>query len=140
MNGLSLHYYTLPTGNWQKKGSATEFDEAAWFATLRDTLHMDELVARHSAIMDKYDPEKKVGLVVDEWGAWYDVEPGTNPAFLFQQNTLRDAIVAGAQPPHFPEARRPGGRRQHRADGERAAGDDPHGRSEDDRHADVLGF
>ncbi len=94
MNGLSLHYYTLPTGNWQKKGSATEFDEAAWFSTLRDTLRMDELVARHSAIMDKFDPEKKVGLVVDEWGAWYDVEPGTNPAFLFQQNTLRDAMVA----------------------------------------------
>jgi alpha-L-arabinofuranosidase len=95
MNGLSLHYYTLPTRDWKKKGSATEFDEAAWFATLRDTLRMEELVTKHSAIMDKYDPEKRVGLVVDEWGDWYDVEPGTNPGFLFQQNTLRDAIVAG---------------------------------------------
>jgi alpha-N-arabinofuranosidase len=96
MNGLSLHYYTLPSGDWKKKkGSATEFDEAAWFATLRHTLHMEELVTKHSAIMDKYDPEKRVGLVIDEWGTWYDVEPGTNPGFLYQQNTLRDAIVAG---------------------------------------------
>ena len=79
MNGLSLHYYTLPTGNWQNKGSATEFDEARWHATLRRTLEMDNLITKHSAIMDKYDPQKRVGLVVDEWGTWYDVEPGTNP-------------------------------------------------------------
>jgi alpha-N-arabinofuranosidase len=95
MNGLSLHYYTLPKDDWKKKGSATEFDESAWFATLRNTLRMDDLVTQHSAIMDKFDPEKRVGLVVDEWGTWYDVEPGTNPGFLYQQNTLRDAIVAG---------------------------------------------
>src|SRR5665213_191582 len=95
MNGLSMHYYTLPTGNWKDKGSATQFDEAEWFATLRRTLRMDELITKHSAIMDKYDPQKKVGLIVDEWGNWYNVEPGTNPGFLFQQNTLRDAIVAG---------------------------------------------
>jgi alpha-N-arabinofuranosidase len=95
MNGLSMHYYTLPTGNWKNKGSATAFDEAEWFATLRRTLRMDELITKHSAIMDKYDPQKKVGLIVDEWGTWYNVEPGTNPGFLFQQNTLRDAIVAG---------------------------------------------
>jgi len=95
MDGLSLHWYTLPTGNWQKKGSATEFDEAAWFSTLRHTLHLEELLTKHSAIMDKYDPKKRVGLVVDEWGTWYDATPGTNPGFLQQQNTLRDAIVAG---------------------------------------------
>ena len=95
MNGLSLHYYTLPTGNWSRKGSALEFDEAAWFATLRGALRMDELISRHSAIMDKYDAQKRVGLIVDEWGTWYDVEPGTNPGFLYQQNTLRDALVAG---------------------------------------------
>jgi alpha-N-arabinofuranosidase len=96
MNGLSLHYYTLPTGNWQgSKGSATEFGEGQWFATLRNTLRMDELITKHSAIMDKYDAPKRVGLIVDEWGTWYDVEPGTNPGFLYQQNTLRDAIVAG---------------------------------------------
>lgn len=95
MNGLSLHWYTLPTGKWDKKGSATDFAEDQWFSTLRQTLRMDELVQKHSAIMDKYDAEKKVGLIVDEWGTWYDVEPGTNPGFLYQQNTLRDAIVAG---------------------------------------------
>ncbi|MFM9329584.1 alpha-N-arabinofuranosidase [Paenibacillus mesotrionivorans] len=95
MHGLSLHYYTLPTGNWQNKGSATEFDSTAWFETLRRTLYMEELLTKHSAIMDKYDPEKRVGLIVDEWGTWYNVEPGTNPGFLYQQNSLRDALVAG---------------------------------------------
>ena len=95
MHGLSLHYYTLPTGNWQDKGSATEFDSTSWFETLRRTLYMEELLTKHSAIMDKYDPEKRVGLIVDEWGTWYNVEPGTNPGFLYQQNSLRDALVAG---------------------------------------------
>jgi alpha-L-arabinofuranosidase len=95
MNGLSLHYYTLPTGVWTNKGSATEFTETDWHNTLRRALAMDELVTKHSAIMDKSDPQKKIGLIVDEWGTWYDVEPGTNPGFLYQQNTLRDALVAG---------------------------------------------
>lgn len=95
MDGLSLHYYTLPTGSWRgSKGLAVGFGEDMWQATLWRTLHMEELVSRHSAIMNKYDPEKKVGMVVDEWGTWYDVEPGTNPGFLRQQNSLRDALVA----------------------------------------------
>ena len=95
MWGLTLHYYTLPTGDWSKKGPATGFDEAQYFSTLRNCLKMDAIVARHSAIMDKYDPAKKVALLVDEWGVWTDVEPGTNPGFLYQQNSLRDALVAG---------------------------------------------
>lgn len=95
MNGLSLHYYTLPTGNWQAKGSATDFDEKDWYRTLKRTLKMEELIKRHGAIMDKYDPDKKIGMIIDEWGTWYDVEPGTNPGFLYQQNTIRDALVAG---------------------------------------------
>ena len=94
MNGLSVHYYTLPSGDWSKKGSATEFSEAQAFDTLRRGFAIDGLIAKHSAIMDKFDPAKKVGLAVDEWGVWTDVEPGTNPAFLFQQNSLRDALVA----------------------------------------------
>ena len=94
IQGLSLHYYTIAY-NWQHKGSATDFDEKEWFLTLSKTLKMDEIVSKHSTIMDKYDPEKKVGLIVDEWGNWFDVEPGTNPGFLYQQNTLRDALVAG---------------------------------------------
>jgi len=94
MQGLSLHYYTVP-GDWSAKGSAVDFNENEWFTTLRKTLFMEELVTRHSSIMDRYDPEKKVGLIVDEWGTWYDVEPGTNPGFLYQQNTMRDALVAG---------------------------------------------
>ena len=95
MWGISLHYYTLPTGDWGKKGPATGFDEQAYFSTVKNCLKMDEIVTAHSAIMDKYDPKKRVALVVDEWGVWTDVEPGTNPAFLYQQNTLRDALVAG---------------------------------------------
>lgn len=94
MQGLSLHYYAL-TGSWEAKGSATEFSEAEWLRLLQRAWMMEELVSKHSAIMDRYDPEKQVALLVDEWGAWHDVEPGTNPGFLFQQNTLRDALVAG---------------------------------------------
>jgi len=94
MDGLSLHYYTLPTGDWKKKGSATDFTEEDYIATLRRTVRMDEIISKHAAIMDKFDEKKRVGLVVDEWGTWYDVEPGTNPGFLYQQNSLRDAMVA----------------------------------------------
>ena len=91
--GLSLHYYTV-RGDWGNKGSATDFSEADWFTTMQKTLKMDEFIQKHSAIMDKYDPEKTKGLIVDEWGNWHDVEPETNPGFLYQQNTLRDALVA----------------------------------------------
>jgi len=104
MDGLSLHYYTLPTGNWGAKGAATGFGEDQWFSTLKKTLRMEELITRHAAIMDKAEAamkpsgrpggDKKVGLVVDEWGTWYDQEPGSKPGFLYQQNSLRDAIVA----------------------------------------------
>jgi alpha-N-arabinofuranosidase len=94
MDGLSLHYYTVP-GTWEAKGSSIRFGEAEWFAALEKTLYMDELITRHSAIMDRHDPDRRVGLIVDEWGAWHDVLPGTNPGFLHQQNTLRDALVAG---------------------------------------------
>lgn len=94
MQGLSLHHYTLP-GDWQKKGSSTEFTENDWYVTLNHTMYMETLLKQHSAVMDRYDPEKKVGLIVDEWGTWYDCEPGTNPGFLYQQNTMRDALVAG---------------------------------------------
>ena len=93
MQGLSLHYYTVP-GRWEHKGSATEFTRGDYYTTLRRALRMDELIAGHDRIMDRYDPEKRIGLIVDEWGTWYDVEPGTNPGFLYQQNTMRDAMVA----------------------------------------------
>ncbi len=95
MWGLSLHYYTIPSGSWNAKGSAIQFDEKEYFATMKNCMKMEELVTRHSTVMDKYDPERKVALVVDEWGIWTDVEKGTNPAFLYQQNSLRDALIAG---------------------------------------------
>ncbi|MDB4582883.1 alpha-N-arabinofuranosidase [Draconibacterium sp.] len=91
--GVSLHYYTV-CHSWGKKGSATEFDEGEYFTTIKKTLFMDELLDKHIRIMDQYDPRNRVGLIVDEWGNWHDVEPGTNPGFLYQQNTLRDAMVA----------------------------------------------
>jgi alpha-N-arabinofuranosidase len=92
IDAYGVHYYTLPTGDWKHKGAATGFDEKAWIATLKAALHMDELVTRHSAIMDKYDPAKRIALAVDEWGTWYDTEPGASA--LYQQNSLRDALVA----------------------------------------------
>jgi alpha-N-arabinofuranosidase len=91
--GISLHYYTF-TGEWSDKGSATEFSTDEWYLALARAAHMNELLDRHGAVMDRYDPKKRVGLVVDEWGTWWNVEPGTNPGFLYQQNTLRDALVA----------------------------------------------
>ncbi len=94
MDGLSLHYYVHPEG-WEVKGSATDFDDKVWFKTLAKAIYMEELIERHGAIMDQYDPEKKIGMIVDEWGCWFTVEPGTNPGFLYQQNTMRDALVAG---------------------------------------------
>ncbi|MCR5686411.1 MAG: alpha-N-arabinofuranosidase [Lachnospiraceae bacterium] len=93
MDLLSLHYYTVP-GPWEHKGSATDFTEEEWYLTLKKALRMDDLLNKHFAVMDQYDPEKKIGMSVDEWGCWFDVEPGTNPGFLYQQNTVRDALVA----------------------------------------------
>ena len=93
MNGISLHYYTI-CHDWSNKGSAINFNENDWFSSISKTLKIDEYISDHIAIIEKYDPENKIGLVVDEWGDWFDTEPGTNPAFLYQQNTLRDAIVA----------------------------------------------
>lgn len=93
IQGIGLHHYSVI--DWNHKSSATGFSMQEYFITMQRALKMEELVTRHSAIMDKYDPEKKVALVVDEWGGWYDVEPGTNPGFLFQQNTMRDAMIAG---------------------------------------------
>ena len=111
MDGIGLHYYTrvgdkvivkkMADGNEiylrdesRSRGSATRFEEKDWFGIMKAAWFTDELVAKHSAIMDQYDPEKKVALIVDEWGTWYDNEPGTNPGFLYQQNTLRDAVSA----------------------------------------------
>ncbi len=94
MDGLSVHHYSFP-GAWEKKGSATDFSAEEWITTLHEAAKIGDFLDRTCRIMDRHDPEHRVGLIVDEWGAWYDVEPGTNPGFLYQQNTLRDALVAG---------------------------------------------
>lgn len=93
MDAISLHRYSA-TETWPPKHPATGFDEDEYAAVLKNTLEMETIVSKHIAIMDKYDPEKKVALYVDEWGAWYPVEKGTNPHFLYQQNSQRDAILA----------------------------------------------
>jgi alpha-N-arabinofuranosidase len=93
-DGIGVHYYTI-AGDWQtSKGSATHFDDTEYARTLAKSLRIDEYLTAHSKIMDKYDPKQRVALLLDEWGTWYEVEPGTNPGFLYQQNTVRDALVA----------------------------------------------
>lgn len=86
--------YTSSNDRNKRKTHATEFAEDGWFRALREALKMEELIVNHSLIMDKYDPAKKVGMVIDEWGIWYAVEKDTNPGFLYQQNTLRDGVIA----------------------------------------------
>jgi alpha-N-arabinofuranosidase len=92
IEGLSLHYYTV--GGWPPHYDSQSFGEADYAALVADTLNMERLIATHSAIMDRHDPEKRVGLYVDEWGVWLAPLPGSNPGFLAQQNSLRDAIIA----------------------------------------------
>ncbi len=94
---LSFHYYTM-SGPWQDKGSATKFTREEYWETIRRAGRVRELIAGHAAVMDAYDPTKKIGLALDEWGTWWNVEPDTNPGFLYQQNTVRDALVAAV---HF---------------------------------------
>ena len=91
-DGISLHFYCVP--EWSNKGKATEFTDEDYYTVLSTAARIDTMITRHSQIMDRYDPEGNVALIVDEWGTWFDVEEGTNPGFLYQQNTMRDAMVA----------------------------------------------
>jgi alpha-N-arabinofuranosidase len=93
LEGVALHHYSVI--DWNNKGDAVDFTEQQYFTTMQRAWLMDSLIQKHTAIMDQYDPKKKVALVVDEWGGWYSVEKGTNPGFLYQQNTMRDAMIAG---------------------------------------------
>ncbi len=94
MDAISLHYYTIATGDWGNKGPSKDFGEDMYFAGLKQGLKMDEYVRRHATIMDQYDPEKRIALAVDEWGIWTDPLEGSNPGFLQQQNSIRDALIA----------------------------------------------
>ena len=93
IEGLSVHHYSVI--NWSAKGSATLFPEQEYFRTMEQAWRLERFITKNSEVMDKYDPKKKVALIVDEWGGWYEVEPGTNKNFLYQQNTMRDAMIAG---------------------------------------------
>jgi alpha-N-arabinofuranosidase len=94
IGAISFHYYTIPGDVWRNKGPATGFGEEQWISTLAHTLRMEDFITRNSAVLDKFDPAKKISFAVDEWGTWYDPAPGREPGFLYQQNTLRDALVA----------------------------------------------
>ncbi|OXU16014.1 alpha-N-arabinofuranosidase [Sedimentisphaera salicampi] len=94
MDAISLHYYIM-TGGWGNKGSAVDFEEKDWFKLMDNALKVRDLLAAHIEIMDKYDPDKSIGLYVDEWGTWWNRQPGSKPGFLYQQNTIRDAVSAG---------------------------------------------
>ena len=94
MDGLTMHYYTITGTEWEHKGKALEFSDSEYYELLSKAARMEEFVVGHSKIMDRYDPAHRVGLIVDEWGSWHQVEEGTNPGFLYQQNTMRDAMVA----------------------------------------------
>ncbi|HWA91443.1 MAG TPA: alpha-L-arabinofuranosidase C-terminal domain-containing protein [Rhizomicrobium sp.] len=94
MDAITFHYYTIPGDKWDAKGRAVGFGEDQWISTLAHTLRMEDFIAHNSAVMDKYDPGRKIAFDVDEWGTWYDPEEGREPGFLYQQNTLRDAVVA----------------------------------------------
>jgi len=95
MDAISLHHYVFGSSDWNNKGRATVFDETGWFTVLKKTLELDDILKKASILMDKYDKQGRIGLYVDEWGTWWDAEKGENPGFLYQQNTLRDAVVAG---------------------------------------------
>jgi len=93
MDGMSIHYYTVPR-DWSNKGSATVFDDDEYYVTIKKARRIAEIIDAHLSVMNRYDPAHKVALIVDEWGVWVNVEEGTNPGFLYQQNTMRDALVA----------------------------------------------
>jgi alpha-L-arabinofuranosidase len=92
MDGISLHYYTI-NKSWSNKVSATQFDENGYIEVLKKSTRINEIISGHEALLEKYDPDNKISLVIDEWGAWHAEEPGTKRGFLYQQNTLRDAFV-----------------------------------------------
>lgn len=93
LQGVALHHYSVI--DWDAKGPDVNFNEDTYFKTMKESWLMEELIVKHTAIMDKYDKNKEVDLIVDEWGGWYEVSEGTNPGFLYQQNTMRDAMIAG---------------------------------------------
>ncbi len=94
IDGLSVHYYSFMR-DWDHKGAATGFPASDWYSLIKNALGIEDFIDRTATIMDRYDPGRRVGMIVDEWGTWHKVEPGTNPGFLYQENTIRDAVVAG---------------------------------------------
>jgi len=93
-DGIGVHYYVM-SGSWGNKGSATQFDEGEWFSLMDKTIKVQYLLRDQIAVMDRHDPRNRVEMYVDEWGTWWNQEPGSKPGFLYQQNSVRDAVSAG---------------------------------------------
>jgi len=91
-DALAMHYYAV-AGPWGDKGDAVGFPEDDWYLILKKTWYTDELLIHHSGVMDARDPGRRVKIVIDEWGTWYNRPPGL--PVTWQQNTLRDAVMAG---------------------------------------------
>lgn len=121
MQGISVHYYNVR--DWNNHLSATKFDDRQYYQNIFDAEKMDGLLQGHEKIMDEIDPKNKISLIVDEWGNWWDEEPGTIRGYLYQQNTLRDAMVAAVTLDVF-HRHAACAHDQHRTDGQRAAGYD----------------
>ena len=138
IEGISLHFYTVV--KWPPAYKATGFGEDEYATLLNETRRMEELLRTHSAIMDQFDPEKKIALIVDEWGAWLAPTPGSPEGFLEQQNSQRDAHHRRAEHQYLRSPCGARARRQHRPDGQRAPGDDPHRQGKDVADADLPRF
>ena len=96
VDALSLHYYTVPGTGWFNKNSATAFGKTDYFETVKKNLRLGEIMDENIAVLKRASKDDhQLKLIVDEWGNWFEVEPGTNPGFLYQQNTIRDAVIAG---------------------------------------------
>ena len=94
IDGISHHYYTTPTDVWEHKGAAIGFPEKEWISTFQNTMRIDDYLKANEAVLERNDPDNRIGLYLDEWGTWYDPEQGHEPGFLYQQNSIRDALVA----------------------------------------------
>jgi alpha-N-arabinofuranosidase len=93
MEGLAFHHYTL-AGPWADKGPALGFTEQHWALSMQNSFGIETMVYKHSEIMDRYDPGKKVALVMDEWGVWHSGASHMPEDCPHSPGTIRDAIVA----------------------------------------------
>jgi len=94
LHGFAAHYYAR---DWSKPittGTATEFSVDQWYELLHLGTFVEKLIVDQRSCLDEFDPQRKIGLILDEWGTWHPPTPGKPLNHLWQQNTLRDALLA----------------------------------------------